>query len=225
MRASASPAFLNPSVNRSNCHYSLGILLLVVTASSVYPPITATAYSGYVISSIVKSSTLAYKINSLFSLLIGVGLSFPAFLTPLIPASPSPGYVDQVSINSDSTYSFSPYIISTTSCTMNAHERKAIKRKERRLNPVSAEAAAIEDARRETANEQRRIRRAAARDRHDYTERDANTVATQIRRAAAQSRNDKTEQDADTARRRLVRRDADRREVDQVSDATAGRLV
>ena len=92
---------------------------------------------------------------------------------------------------------------------MNAQERKAIKRKERRLNPVNAEAAAVEDARRETANEQRRIRRAAARDRHDYTERDANNAAKKIRRAVARSRNDKTEQDADTVRRRLVRKDAD----------------
>ena len=97
MRASASPAFSNLSINRSNGHYILGILLLVVTAYSVYPPITATAYSGYVIPSIVTTSTLAYKINSLFSLLIGVGLFSPVFLTPLIPASPSPGYVDQVS--------------------------------------------------------------------------------------------------------------------------------
>ena len=92
---------------------------------------------------------------------------------------------------------------------MNAHERKAIQRKERRLHPANAEAAAVEDARRETANEQRRIRRAAARDRNDYTERDRNNAATQIRRAAARSRNDKTEQDADTVRRRLVRKDAD----------------
>ena len=106
MRASASPAFLNPSVNCSNSHYILGILLLVVTASSVYPPITATGSSGYVISSIVATATPAYKINSLFSLFIGVGLSSPAFLTPLIPASPSPDYVDQVCLNSVSTYSF-----------------------------------------------------------------------------------------------------------------------
>jgi hypothetical protein len=210
MRASASPAFSNPSVNQSNCHYCLGILLLVLTASSVYTPITAISSSGYVISSIVATSTSAYKINSLFSLLIGVALSSPAFLTPLIPVSPSPGYVEQVITNSDSTYSFSTYSIGTISCTMNAHERKAIKRKERRLNPVNAEAAAVEDARRETANEQRRIRRAAARDRNDYTERDANTAAKLIRRAAAQSRNDKTEQEANTTRRRLVRKDADR---------------
>ena len=108
---------------------------------------------------------------------------------------------------------------------MTSHERKAIKRKERRLHPANAEAAAVEDARRETANEQRRIRRAAARDRHDYTERDAHTAATQIRRVAARSRNDKTEQDADTARRRLVRKDADRREVEQVADTTARRMV
>jgi hypothetical protein len=151
----------------------------------------------------------AYTINSHFSLLIDVGLSSPAFLTPLIPASPSPAYEDQVSINSDSTYSISNYSIRTISCTMNAQERKAIQRKERRLNPVNAEAAAVEDARRETANEQRRIRRAAARDINDYTERDANNAAKKIRRAAARSRNDKTEQDANTARQRLVRKNAD----------------
>ena len=92
---------------------------------------------------------------------------------------------------------------------MNAQERKAIKRKERRLNPVNAEAAAVEDARRETANEQRRIIQAAAQDRHDYTERDANTVAKQISWAAAWSINDKTEKEANTTARRLVWKDAD----------------
>ncbi len=210
MQASASSAFSKPSINCSYGHYSLTILLLVVTVSLFYMPITETGSSGYVISSIVATSTPAYKITSFYSLLIGVRLSSPAFLTSLIPASASLANVEKVSTNSDSTYSASNYSVSTISCTMNAQERKAIKRKERRLNPVNAEAAAVEDARRETANEQRRIRRAAARDRHDYTERDANNSSKRIRRAAACSRNDKTEQDADTARRRLVRRNADR---------------
>ena len=104
---------------------------------------------------------------------------------------------------------------------MNAHERKAIQRKKRRLHPANAEAAAVEDARPKTANEQRRIRRAATRDRHEYTECDANTAATQIRRAAARRRNDNTEHDADTARQRLVWRDADSRKVEQVANTAA----
>jgi hypothetical protein len=108
---------------------------------------------------------------------------------------------------------------------MNAQERKAIKRKERRLNPVNAEAAAVEDARCETANEQRRIIWAAARDRHDYTECDANNAAKKIRRAAARSLNDKTEKDTNTVRRRLVRKDADRQKAKKVANTNARRLV
>ena len=225
MRASASSAYSKPSVNRRNGFYSIGNLLLVVKAFSVYLPITATSSSGYVISSIVATSTPAYKTTSFFSLPIGVRLFFLAFLTPLIPATSSPAYVDQVSTNSDSTYSFSNYSISTNICSMNAQESKDIKQKERRLNPVNAEAAAVEAAPHETANEQKQIRRADARDRHDSTERDANNAAKKIRRATARSLNDKTEQDFNTVRRRLVRKDANCQKAKQVANTNARRLV